>query len=225
MTRHVTPIAEPRNRHLALVEARPRINPRHPSVRGVELLVDMLPERLASKINVDDATGCWLWNAATNGAGYGYVSWLGRNCQAHRLTYHLLVDPETPVYPGRGGGASVLDHVVCETPRCVNPLHLEPTSNRRNLSRIGGTSQYVGVSWSARKQRWKAGIKFPGQSDSPCFLGWHSFDVTAAHVYDAACFILVGDHPNFLSGLLDRLPNEAEHALARKYLDRSERLA
>jgi hypothetical protein len=37
MARHVTPIAEPRNRHLALVEARPRINPRHPSVRAVEL--------------------------------------------------------------------------------------------------------------------------------------------------------------------------------------------
>jgi hypothetical protein len=44
MARHVTPIAEPRNRHLALVEARPRINPRHPSVRGVELFDQEDPE-------------------------------------------------------------------------------------------------------------------------------------------------------------------------------------
>jgi hypothetical protein len=36
MTRHVTPIAEPRNRHLALVAQRPRVNPRHPSVRATE---------------------------------------------------------------------------------------------------------------------------------------------------------------------------------------------
>lgn len=37
MARHDTPIAEPRNRHLQLVETRSRVNPRHPSVRAVEM--------------------------------------------------------------------------------------------------------------------------------------------------------------------------------------------
>jgi hypothetical protein len=37
MARHLNPIAEPRNRHLTLIAERPRINPNHPSVRGVEL--------------------------------------------------------------------------------------------------------------------------------------------------------------------------------------------
>jgi hypothetical protein len=36
MARDVTPIAEPRNRHLTLIAERPRISPRHHSVRATE---------------------------------------------------------------------------------------------------------------------------------------------------------------------------------------------
>ena len=39
---------------------------------------DLLPEKLAARIAVDDA-GCWLWQGATAGKGYGGRSRLPDN--------------------------------------------------------------------------------------------------------------------------------------------------
>lgn len=84
-----------------------------------------LPERIASKIEVDE-NNCWLWTATQNGYGYGQLWWGGSACYAHRVIYQLLVG-EIPV-------GLQLDH-LCRVRHCVNPVHLEPVTNRENLLR------------------------------------------------------------------------------------------
>lgn len=97
--------------------------------------VSDLPTRLATKIETDPETGCWLWCAATDGPGYGAVRWAGRVAAAHRVAYHLLVDQTFPVSPGGAHVGLQLDH-LCETRRCVNPEHLEPVTHAENRHRF-----------------------------------------------------------------------------------------
>lgn len=88
--------------------------------------LDILPDRLVSKIAVDPGTSCWVWTAAEDGKGYSAVKWEGRKRRAHRVTYELLVGPIP--------AGLTLDH-LCRRPLCVNPGHLEPVTMRENLMR------------------------------------------------------------------------------------------
>lgn len=74
-----------------------------------------LPERIRSKILVDEETGCWLWRGACDTSGYGLVRYEGPLHKAHRLVYTLLVGPIAR-------GMRMCHH--CDTPPCVNPTHL-----------------------------------------------------------------------------------------------------
>lgn len=86
-----------------------------------------LPPRIAAKIRVNDATGCWEWTASRNAKGYGTVSRqaYGENL-AHRLTYRLLVGPIPE--------GMECDH-LCRVHECVLPLHLEPVPHVVNVQR------------------------------------------------------------------------------------------
>lgn len=154
--------------------------------------VEALPERIASKIEPDLATGCWEWTGSRNPGGYGKVRWDGRSVYAHRLTFHLLADQTCPIQPGRHGGASVLDHVECDNPGCVNPAHLQLTSHRTNLSRLGGSSKFIGVCWENGRSQWRAAI---GEGRNR-YLGRYDSEIAAATAYDDACEIIDGTRPN-----------------------------
>lgn len=67
---------------------------------------------------VEKSDGCWLWNASTNGRGYGKLQWgvRGRYALAHRVSVEL--DFGNPVPP-----FLIVRH-ACDTPRCVRPTHL-----------------------------------------------------------------------------------------------------
>lgn len=113
---------------------------------------------MASRLNVSPAvramgkfvpepnSGCWLWDAAVDGKGYGEIS-AGRRGQsplrAHRVIYEHLVGP---IPDGMD-----LDH-LCRVPICVNPDHLEPVTRaenlRRGLKRQPGTHCQVGHIWA-----------------------------------------------------------------------------
>lgn len=85
-----------------------------------------LPERIASKIQIDES-GCWLWTAGRqNKDGYGGVHWYGKWSRAHRVVYQLLV--------GDIPDGLQLDH-TCRVRHCVNPAHLEPVTGRENVLR------------------------------------------------------------------------------------------
>jgi len=73
-------------------------------------------------------SGCWLWTGSVNEHGYARVRPSGapRAVLGHRFAYAALVGPIPE--------GLVCDH-LCRTRSCVNPLHLEPVSNRENILR------------------------------------------------------------------------------------------
>lgn len=86
-----------------------------------------LPSQITSKIQVDPTTGCWLWTGGPSSGGlYGGIRYKGRQRGAHRVVYELLV--------GAIPAGLQIDH-LCRVPRCVNPGHLEPVTQRENILR------------------------------------------------------------------------------------------
>lgn len=84
-----------------------------------------LPDRFWSKCIPEPMSGCWLWLGAKNRYGRFVVD--GKARATHRLTYEAL---RGSVPPGLE-----LDHCVCQTPLCCNPLHLEAVTHRENVRR------------------------------------------------------------------------------------------
>lgn len=92
-------------------------------------------DRLLAKIEVDEKTGCWLWQGKRNSAGYGVI-WSGgslkegRELRVHRVSYEHFVEPIP--------AGLTLDHVRargCRYRHCANPAHLEPVTHRENIRR------------------------------------------------------------------------------------------
>lgn len=84
-----------------------------------------LPERMQSKIAVDN--DCWIWTGAKNNKGYGSVTnGHGGSLLAHRKTYSLA--------HGDIPKGLQIDH-LCRRPSCVNPLHLEAVTDVENMRR------------------------------------------------------------------------------------------
>lgn len=86
--------------------------------KGDSRLRASLWDRLHSKVQIDETSGCWLWIGAKKELGYGVIG-LGHRTdgtiKAHRAAYKL--------YKGDiPAGMCVLHR--CDTPSCVNPEHL-----------------------------------------------------------------------------------------------------
>lgn len=81
--------------------------------------------------NVRPSSGCWLWQGATTGAGYGVFRVGNRLVLAHRLAYEYRAEPIP--------AGLTLDH-LCRTPACVRRSHLEAVSNRVNILRGNGAT-------------------------------------------------------------------------------------
>ena len=88
--------------------------------------IKVLSWRIAAKIRVNPASGCWEWQGKKNNAGYGRVMHDGRLQQAHRVVWSIL---RKPIPDGL-----VLDH-LCRNTVCVNPDHLEPVTQQENTLR------------------------------------------------------------------------------------------
>ena len=113
--------------------------------------------------NVEKTESCWLWNAATNGNGNGHFLVNGRKTYAYRFAWELL---RGPIPDGM-----VIDHdnpdYGCGNPRCVNPDHLEPVTQKVNVQRgrtrsvrtdnksgVRGVSRRPNGRWLARVTRY-----------------------------------------------------------------------
>ena len=78
-------------------------------------------------------SGCWLWRGTVNHKGYGITYYRGRgqNC-VHRLMYMVTHGVEL-------AREQFVCH-TCDTPRCVNPVHLwvgTTTDNQRDRKAKG----------------------------------------------------------------------------------------
>ena len=80
---------------------------------------------------IDDEDSCWDWKGQTNEAGYGQVTYLGKNWRSHRLAYTL------------SKGKIPKDMVVmhkCDRPICNRPSHLSlgtPYDNVQDMIQKG----------------------------------------------------------------------------------------
>jgi hypothetical protein len=90
--------------------------------------------------------GCWIWLEGTFGRmGYGRISYGGKSCPAHRLSWEVFRGPIP-----RGG------HVLhkCDTPLCVNPDHLflgDHYANMRDREKKGRARRCYGEKHSFAK--------------------------------------------------------------------------
>lgn len=74
--------------------------------------------------------GCWLWDLAWDGQGYGVIDIYGRQHGAHRVSY--MVHKGDP-------GEGLVCH-KCDTPSCINPDHLflgSPLDNMQDKVKKG----------------------------------------------------------------------------------------
>ena len=72
--------------------------------------------------------GCWHWIGSIKPRnGYGHCRIAGKDYNAHRLAYELLVGPIP-------AGAHVLHS--CDVPHCVNPAHLRLGTHQENMAEM-----------------------------------------------------------------------------------------
>lgn len=79
-----------------------------------------LSERFWEKVKKTEA--CWLWTGSKNNMGYGRINIDGIVKLAHRVSFEMK------------HGTTKL-HILhrCDTPLCVNPLHLFAGTQKDNL--------------------------------------------------------------------------------------------
>lgn len=80
---------------------------------------------------IDQESGCWIWQRAIDGKGYGQMRVKGKMRRAHRVLFERVNGPIAP--------SMTLDH-LCRNRPCVNPAHLESVTMRENILRGNSTS-------------------------------------------------------------------------------------
>jgi len=80
-------------------------------------------DRFWARVDKNGESGCWLWTGSVRTFGYGQVERNGQALRAHRVSWELMIG--APVPP-------LLMH-TCDLPRCVNPAHLRPGTQRDNI--------------------------------------------------------------------------------------------
>lgn len=100
--------------------------PRRPiHTKGAPLTAKDITRFWSYVVKRDD--GCWIWSGA-KGSGYdtyGRFNVGGVVYRAHRLAFRLVI--------GREPDQPELRH-TCDTPSCVNPAHLTPSTHAENMA-------------------------------------------------------------------------------------------
>lgn len=105
-------------------------------------------QRILQKIVIAES-GCWLWQGQLNKDKYGVIGVNGKMRLVHRVcfTEHGGVIPEDkPTIDHKcHNPRECVGGVSCIHRRCVNPLHLEPSSQSDNASASRGNYSMSGV--------------------------------------------------------------------------------
>ncbi len=121
----------------------------------------LIRERIEENYTVTPG-GCWEWDLTRTEFGYGKITLkqkkFNKSLIAHRLYYQLVVDyiPDN----------LVLGH-KCDNPPCINPDHMEVTTQRENNAKgIGVTADNL------RKTACDNGHKFTQENTGRYKNGW-----------------------------------------------------
>jgi hypothetical protein len=79
--------------------------------------------RLLEKI-VFSERGCWLWQGAITGSGYGMIKVEQVRWDTHVFTYTQFIGPVPP--------DKELGHICLGPRNCVCPFHLKPMTHKEN---------------------------------------------------------------------------------------------
>jgi hypothetical protein len=89
-------------------------------------------EYLLARTEIDERSGCWVWQPDSRDGAYGKGSFNGYTWRTHRLAFHYLV---------RYLHRKVPVHHRCGVALCCNPDHLQMTTQQDNaaemLARVG----------------------------------------------------------------------------------------
>jgi hypothetical protein len=96
--------------------------------------IENIIKRLFSRTQIDDESGCWVWQGAKTKNGYGVIGYKDGNILTHRMSYTLLVD-NIP-------SSLQIDH-LCRNRACINPTHLDIVTCKENLRRSPITLQGI----------------------------------------------------------------------------------
>jgi len=149
-----------------------------------------------------------IWNSKNAGnstgnphhSGYQVIIIFKKRYQAHRLAW-LYVYGEWP--------ENDLDHInhIKDDNRIENLRDVTNSQNHMNRSiQTGRTSQYKGVSWHKRDQKWMAQIKINGKKK---YLGYFTIEEDAAKAYDKAALEHFGEYANLNFPIEDYLEDAA----------------
>lgn len=108
------------NMHYTQLKRGQELTPRKYRKPNQEITLDWIKEN----VEVDEQSGCWIWQKATHKSGYGQLGVDGITKLVHRVVYELV---NGPIAPGL-----VLDHKDCISNACCNPEHLRPTTIGNN---------------------------------------------------------------------------------------------
>lgn len=82
----------------------------------VDVVLELVPARIAAKIEPLSTSDCWSWTGTHSGDGYASIWWGGRMRSAHRVIFELAHDVVL--------ATAEHAHHICRNRWCVNPSHV-----------------------------------------------------------------------------------------------------